>query len=135
RARATDADVQIARFRPNILVRTEADGFVETRWCGGKLHMGDTISSVEIPTVRCSMPTRAQPGLRADPRVLKGIAEHAERCFGVYAKPERHGAIRVGDGVGLESQRESTVGRWAGAGATALKRIALRGAAAMIPKE
>jgi len=132
---APEADVEIARFRPNVLVRTRAEGLAENHWCGGKLQLGEATTSVEVPTVRCSMPTRAQPGLRADPSVLRAIAEQANRCFGVYAKPERPGRIRVGDLVQLERHQDSTVGRWIGFGATSLKRIALRAAAALTPNE
>jgi len=129
------ADLDVRRFRPNIVVETVASGLVEVDWCGGTLRAGGLHARVHIPTVRCAMPTRPQPGLRADPSVLKAISEHAGRCLGVYATPSQPGRVCVGDPVEVELPEATVVGRWFKAGATSLKRLALRAAAATLREE
>ncbi len=98
RARTT-SDFDVRRFRPNVLVETTGTGLVETGWTGGTLALGACTALVDCPTVRCSMPTHAQPGLDADPKVLKTIVQEADTCLGVYAAVTRGGEVRVGDAV------------------------------------
>src|SRR5262249_10134905 len=75
-ARAPGAKFEPARFRANLLVRTEGEALLEPRWCGGALHAGGISAAVEVPTPRCSMPTHAQPGIAADPAVLRALVQH-----------------------------------------------------------
>jgi len=133
--RAPGADVTPLRFRPNLLVDSDAGGLVEAGWCGGSLRAGQLVARIEIPTVRCSMTTRPQPGLAADPGVLRAVVEHAQRCAGVYARVERAGTVRVGDPVELERPRATRVGGWMRASARSLRRLALRAGAAALPEE
>ncbi|HTE49709.1 MAG TPA: MOSC N-terminal beta barrel domain-containing protein [Kofleriaceae bacterium] len=132
---APAADIAPLRFRPNLLVDSEETGFVENGWCGGALRAGDLVGRVEIPTVRCSMVTREQPGLGADPSVLKALVDHTRRCAGVYARVEQAGAVRVGDAVELEPATPTRVGGWMRSGARSLRRLALRATAAVLPEE
>jgi hypothetical protein len=132
---APSVDVVALRFRPNLLVATPGVGLVENGWCGGLLAAGTLEAAIDIPSVRCSMTTRAQPGLGADAGVLRAVVEHARRCAGVYARVERPGHVRVGDPVEVERPRESRVGALMTAGARSLKRIALRARAATLPDE
>jgi uncharacterized protein len=134
--RAPEADVAPLRFRPNLLVDIgEGGGFAEAGWCGGALRAGGVAARIEIPTVRCSMTTRAQPGLAADPSVLRALVEHARRCAGVYAQVERPGSLRVGDPVEVEPARSTRVGGWVRASTRSLRRLALRAGAAALPEE
>ncbi len=89
------------RFRPNLLVETVegTEGLAEFDWCGGCLEAGELRVRVEIRTVRCSMPARAQPGLARDPAVMQAVARHADRHLGVYATVDRPGLVQVGDPV------------------------------------
>lgn len=130
--RAPGSSFEVTRFRPNLLVEDEAEGgLVENAWCGGTLAVGGARLPVRIPTVRCSMPARAQPDLRADPGVMKAIAAHAERCLGVYASVARGGRVRVGDALELEPA--SSVRRAAGA-TRKLKRLMLRASERLLPR-
>jgi MOSC domain-containing protein YiiM len=79
------------------------------------------------------MTTRAQPGLGADPGVLRAIVEHARRCAGVYARVERPGHVALGDQVAVGLPRGSRLGGLAKASARSLRRLALRARAATLP--
>ena len=74
------------------------------------------------------MPTRAQNGLRADPKVLKTIVDEAERCLGAYATATKTGTLRVGDEVRFTPPATSKLGEWARTRAIGIKRVLLRAA-------
>ncbi|HEY5922026.1 MAG TPA: MOSC N-terminal beta barrel domain-containing protein [Kofleriaceae bacterium] len=128
RAKAPESDFDVRRFRPNIVVEASEQGMIELGWTGGTLTLGACTAFVDCATPRCSMPTRAQPGLRADPKLLKAIVHEAERCLGAYATVTRAGTVRVGDDVRFEAAASSKLGEWARARATGLKRMLLRAA-------
>lgn len=134
--RAPSVDVRSGRFRPNLLVDAGADGgFAEVAWCGGALRVGSLAGPVAIPAVRCSMTTRAQPGVPADAGVLRALIDHSQRCIGVYAGVDVPGRFRVGDPVEVEVPRTTRVGGWMKTSARSLRRLALRATAAVLPKE
>ena len=128
RAKAPESDFDVRRFRPNIVLDGAEPGMPELEWTGGTLVVGTCTAFVDCATVRCSMPTRAQPELRADPKVLKAIAQEAQRCLGAYATVTTPGAFRVGDEARFEAASSSKLGEWARARATGLKRMLLRAA-------
>jgi uncharacterized protein YcbX len=121
------SDFDVRRFRPNAVIEATG-GFVEAEWTGGTLTLGGSTAFVDCPTPRCSMPTRAQAELVADPKVLKTIVQEAERCLGVYATITRAGDVRVGDTVTFEPPETTKLGEWARARATGLKRMLIRAA-------
>jgi uncharacterized protein YcbX len=139
---APQADFDVRRFRPSALIETE-DGtdaagekldLRELDWCKSSLKTGETELRIEIPTVRCSMPSRPQPGLGPDTGVVKALAAHADRCIGVYAKVAKTGKIAVGDAVLLLPARSSRLARWSETPRTALKRLLLKAVAAAMPE-
>jgi uncharacterized protein YcbX len=133
RAKAPGSDFDVRRLRPNLLIASIAtDGLIEVGWKAGTLRAGSAAAHVDFPTVRCSMPIRPQPGLAADPRILKTIVANAERCAGVYATVAAAGRVRIGDEVDVEVPRTSHLADWAGAAATGVKRALLRAA---LPKK
>jgi uncharacterized protein YcbX len=126
---ASLGDFDRRRFRANFVIDTgDARGYLEHGWTGATLEVGAVIATVDCPTPRCSMPTRAQPDLPADKTVLKTIAQEAERCLGAYASVVRGGAVANGDAVTLTMPESSKLGEWARARATGLKRALLRAA-------
>lgn len=136
KSRNAKGDFDQRRFRPNVFIETTAEqGYAETRWCGGSLSAGDLVTAVDAPTVRCSMPSRAQPGLSNDPSVMKTVAAEAERCVGVYANIERPGRIAIGDTVSATLRHPSKLEQFGQARATDMKRLILRAAAAALPKK
>lgn len=97
-----DGQWDVRRFRPTAVIDAgdEADGFVEDDWVGAKVHLGTTaVVAPFMPTVRCALPTRAQPGLDADPRIATTLRDHHGLNLGVYCAVETPGTVRVGDAV------------------------------------
>jgi MOSC domain-containing protein YiiM len=60
---------------------------------------------VTIPTIRCVVPTRPQPGLDLDRGLTRRLAERTDRFLGVYADVTRPGVLRVGDVVTVRPAR------------------------------
>lgn len=92
------------RFRPNIVVRPNDDdiGFVESKWIGQELRIGDeVILQITDHCPRCVMTTLAQGDLPKDSGILRAAARHNEVHVGVYAEVRRAGKIRRGDTVTL----------------------------------
>jgi hypothetical protein len=90
---------------------------------------------VEIPDLRCSIPTRPQGDLPADPEILRTINAHADHCLGVYVNVSAAGVLREGDVLELEpAGAASAPVAVARAGATTLKRGALRVFDALMPR-
>jgi uncharacterized protein len=90
------------RFRPNILVETEASGFPEDAWQGRDIAIGSEVRlRVIVRTERCVMVTLAQDELPYDPRILRAVTHVNDVCLGEYAEVLAPGAIHVGDLVRL----------------------------------
>ncbi|HEV8131846.1 MAG TPA: MOSC N-terminal beta barrel domain-containing protein [Acidobacteriota bacterium] len=99
------------RFRMNLIVATEEDGFVENGWIGHELAIGDVVRlSVALPDPRCVMTTLAQNELPKDSDVLRTLARHNRiavgdaglfPCAGAYAVVQAPGKMRIGDRVAL----------------------------------
>lgn len=102
--------VEPERYRPNIVVRTTAAGFVENDWVGRNLLIGnDLVLRVLVCTPRCAVPTLAHGNLTRDSSALRVLAEHnreiplealgPQPCAGVYTQVLHPGRIRLGDRV------------------------------------
>lgn len=98
---ACGLDVDVRRFRPNILLEmtTPSDATTEQHWIGARLQVGEVILEIDSPTSRCSMPGRPQSGfgLRAEKDLPRALAKHVGRNLGVNARVIRPGRIRPGD--------------------------------------
>src|SRR6266700_3510942 len=103
------------RYRPNVVIRSEAEGFAENDWLGRVLLIGDDLMlRVIARTPRCAVPTLAHGDLPRDTEALRILARHnrvralperdPEPCAGVYAEVLRPGRIRVGDAVRAETK-------------------------------
>lgn len=134
-ARAPGSRFDVRRFRPNVVIDHEGDELAEFSWCGGRLRAPDAAFDVAIPTLRCSIPTREQGDLPADPEILRAVNAHADHCLGVYATVPTPGMLREGDMLELEPSPTATAAlAVARSGATALKRGALRVFDALMPR-
>jgi uncharacterized protein len=116
----------VRRFRPNILVDiAEGDqDFPESAWAGGELSIGSARLQVTIPTIRCVVPTRPQPGIELDKGITRQLAARTDRFLGVYADVSTPGVLSIGDEVRVHLGRSPNAVRRA---TTALSRSATRG--------
>lgn len=97
------------RFRMNVIVDTEPDGFAENGWVGLDVQLGeDARVHVVMPDPRCVMPTLAQEELPRDNDVLRALVRHNRLeleegarfpCAGVYGVVAASGLVRRGDVV------------------------------------
>jgi uncharacterized protein YcbX len=97
------SDLDVRRFRPNVLLALDNpdDGLPESHWTGAHVVLGDAVLDVMMPTIRCVVPSRAQPGFEVDRRITKAVAVRAQRCLGVYCGVDSDGTVRVGDDVSV----------------------------------
>jgi len=99
----------VRRYRPNILVESDGEGFVENGWVGRRVALGEEAEmQVALPTMRCIMTTLAIEDLPRDPSLLRTIATHNRleitglgswACAGVYGDAAGAGTVAVGDQV------------------------------------
>jgi len=111
---APDSNFDERRFRMNIIVDTEDDGFIENEWIGRGLSLGeDMCIQVAMPDPRCVMTTLAQDDLPRDNDILRTIVRHNRLpvadsglfpCVGVYAVVQASGRLQIGDSVSLVEQ-------------------------------
>jgi hypothetical protein len=98
-----------ARFRMNVIVKTDQAGFVENDWVGHGFGLGSTVQiGVALPDPRCVMTTLAQGDLPRDTDVLRALVRHNKiqvgdlgefPCAGVYCVVSNSGMARTGDSV------------------------------------
>lgn len=90
-----------ARFRPNVLVEVDGDGFVEDGWVARSVAVGEVEATVRKATVRCCLVVQEQPGLVRDSQIFRSLVREHEGNLGIYADPVSTGSVRVGDPVGV----------------------------------
>jgi uncharacterized protein YcbX len=105
--RAVGADVR--RFRPNVVVDVDGEGYVENDWVGATLGLGSAArATVALPTMRCVMTTLPQPELPQDRGVLQTVARDNRveipglgvwACAGIYCSVDAPGRVGLGDEV------------------------------------
>jgi uncharacterized protein YcbX len=120
-------ELDVRRFRPNVLValdNTDED-FPESHWVGGQVMLGQVALNVRMQTVRCVVPSRAQPGLEVNRQITRAVARRAERCLGVYCDVERAGTVREGDEIAVRPITASRPRRLLGDTARRAKRFTL----------
>lgn len=104
-----DGAFDVRRYRPNVLVATTEEGFVENDWVHRRVELGESAAMhVALPTMRCIMTTMAQEDLPRDPSLLRTVARSNRleieglgswACAGVYGDAAAPGTIRVSDEV------------------------------------
>jgi uncharacterized protein YcbX len=98
-------ELDVRRFRPNVFVALDDpdDELPEAHWVGAHLAIGEVVLNVAMETVRCVVPSRAQPGLDVNRQITRAVAARAQRCLGVYCDVERAGTVRVGDQIDVRA--------------------------------
>src|SRR5262249_20394204 len=87
RALAPTSDWDVRRFRPNLVLDdgSAPGAFTEDALLGGALQGTSGVRlTVGLPTPRCVVPTRAQDGLDADPRILRTLVEQHRIDLGPF---------------------------------------------------
>jgi len=92
-----DGQWDVRRFRPTALLETSGEGYPEEGWAS--VQVGEAGSEVLMACPRCSMPSRAQPGLDRDKAIGTTIRDANSNNLGVYASLTQSGTVRVGDSV------------------------------------
>jgi uncharacterized protein YcbX len=95
-----DLQVEIRRFRPNMLLDVDGEGFVEQDWIGWSLGLGGASLRVHEPCSRCVVTTREQPGgIVRQLDVLRHLNGAHGGNFGVRATVVAGGRVAVGQPV------------------------------------
>lgn len=98
----------VRRFRPNLLLATDADGWVEDGWVTSLLRIGSAALLPIQPCIRCTMVTRKQPGLGPDADIFRALARHHHGHFGMWSTVATSGTAAIGDQASLASTTVST---------------------------
>ena len=98
-AAAATSNFDVRRFRPNIVLDTQEQGFVENDWVGKRMQLGSVVLSIEAICPRCVMTTHGFGELPKDPKVMRHLVQQNDGNLGVYANVEQAGNIALGDEV------------------------------------
>ena len=84
------------RFRPNVLIEADGATWLEDHWVGQAVRMGDVTLLPTQPCMRCTMVTRAQPGLDADVEVFRTLARRHRGHLGIWSDVLGGGRVTIG---------------------------------------
>ena len=96
-----DSDIDVRRFRPNLLVDVAGTGYPEQHWIGRRVVVGEVEFEVTNRCIRCVMVTLPTAGLPRDRTILRTLARQTGQNLGVYARVLRPGTLCEGDEVRL----------------------------------
>lgn len=89
----------VRRFRPNVLIEHGGEGWVEDTWADRRLQVGSAQLVPRRRCIRCTMVTRAQPGLDRDVTIYKTLHQSHGGEAGMWTQVIQPGAIMEGDTV------------------------------------
>jgi uncharacterized protein len=104
--RASGRDIDLRRFRPNIVIATDTGvPFEEDRWVGRTLLFGEENSGASLKVTlrdeRCVMLNFDPDTAERDSNVMKTVVRMNENCAGIYGTVIRVGELRIGQVVTL----------------------------------
>lgn len=101
---AVGAQLDVQRFRPNILVEAAAETpFPEDDWVGCVLRIGGIRMRVDKRDGRCVVITIDPLTTERNPAVLRTVASNRQGCLGVYGSTVEPGCVALNDPVFIES--------------------------------
>jgi uncharacterized protein YcbX len=109
--RESGRDVDLRRFRPNVVIETNsAEPFAEDRWVGRTLMFGEgnggaattPAIGVTMRDERCVMVNFDPDTAERDSEVMKTVVRLNQNYAGVYGTVVRAGELRVGQVVSVE---------------------------------
>ena len=106
--RLAGLDLDVRRFRPNVVVRLlHPRAFQEDEWLNGVLFFGegDNAPSVAVTTrdLRCAMVNLDPDTARLSPQVMKAIVRVNQNNAGVYGTITHTGELAVGQTIFLQT--------------------------------
>jgi uncharacterized protein YcbX len=103
--RESDREIDLRRFRPNVVIETDsAEPFAEDRWVGRTLMFGENNGPavrITMKDERCVMINFHPDTAERDSEVMKTVVRLNENYAGVYGAVVRAGDLRVGQVVTL----------------------------------
>jgi uncharacterized protein YcbX len=87
----------VRRFRPNILIQLDGEGWTEDAWADRQLSVGAAQLIPRQRCIRCTMVNRAQPGLDADVNIFKTLHRTHEGKAGMWTQVMHPGPVSEGD--------------------------------------
>lgn len=103
--RESGRDVDLRRFRPNVVIEIDSvEPFEEDRWVGRTLMFGEENGAalrVTMKDERCVMVNFDPDTAERDSEVMKTVVRLNENYAGVYGTVVRAGELRVGQAVTL----------------------------------
>ena len=110
--RLAGRDLDVRRFRPNIVVRLlQPNPFQEDKWLGGVLLFGEPDEgprvSVTTRDARCAIVNFDPDSGRAAPEVLKSIVRTHQNNAGIYGTVTRTGRVATGQTIHLQELAET----------------------------
>ncbi|HET7311163.1 MAG TPA: MOSC N-terminal beta barrel domain-containing protein [Mycobacteriales bacterium] len=103
-------DWHLRRFRANLVVDVDADGWGEDDWYAvSDLCIGDVRLQPQQGCVRCTMVTRPQPGLAEDRDIFRTLARHHHAMFGAWSTVLTGGTVCLGDVVSIQPRSDRPV--------------------------
>lgn len=106
--RLAGSNLDVRRFRPNILVRlSEPGAFQEDTWVGGTISFGKEDApavSVTMRDLRCAMLNLDPNTAKSNPEVMKTVFRVNENNAGIYGTVIRTGRLEVGQNVRFHAE-------------------------------
>ena len=105
--RESGRDVDLRRYRPNVVIETNTpEPFEEDKWVGQTLIFGEGNDAAAVKITmrdeRCVMINLDPDTAERDSEVMKTVVRLNENCAGVYSTVVRTGEIRAGQVVRLD---------------------------------
>jgi uncharacterized protein len=89
----------VRRFRPNVLIELEGEGWLEDAWAERGLRVGTARLIPRRRCIRCTMVNRAQPGLDKDVNIYKTLNRIHGGDAGMWTEVALPGSVSEGDVV------------------------------------
>ena len=111
--RLSGHDLDVRRFRPNVVVRLRQPvPFQENQWVGGVLSFGEADDAPAINVTmrdeRCSMVNLDPDSACSAPEVLRAIVRVNQNTAGIYGTVTRTGRLAIGQTVRLRAPAEDS---------------------------
>ncbi|GAB4000365.1 hypothetical protein GCM10029992_32030 [Glycomyces albus] len=93
-------EIEIERFRPNVMVVADAEPYAETSLRPGlRVKIGSGQFTVQKPCERCVFPSWDPFGRERDKELHQHIVNELGNHFGVYLRTAERAEVRLGDPV------------------------------------